>query len=376
MLDAANGLLQLTVNNDTGSDNQHRIKNIFIGGIVNRRENVSKPGNGFGLAAARRMFNKVIAGGVVLDNIVHNPLNSTKLMETWENEHLGLFDFAGISILALFLFDIDETLDEEQDFILRPDVLPHIGDVHAVLIVGISLAEVFTNVERIEEGIGALQFRGEIHFIQVHGKRSKYANPALEKAGGRIALILVLLNGVLVALTGGVAFQFNCEDSQAIQKNNEVNAFVSLVIYLFHYGEDIFSVVRNSLGVDGAVRLAIHQPKGNTIIELYAVLDNIDQATAFLVDFRVDVINDRIVGAVFIHTAQTLHFIVLRILQKLKQDFGIHCQPRLIGCVGTDTEFVILFQTLQNQLLEIFFFSQLVCSDRHITEPPLLVFCL
>ena len=175
-------------------------------------------------------------------------------------------------------------------------------------------------------------------------------------------------------MTGGIAFQFHREDSQAVQENHEVNALISLVIYLLHYREDVFLIVRNGLGVDGAVRLTIHQPKGDTIIELDAVLDNIDQTTALFIDFGVDVVNDRIVGAVFIHTAQTLHFIVLRVLQKFKQNFGIHCQPRLIDCAGTDTKFVILFQTLQNQLLEIFFFSKLVCSDRHITEPPLLVF--
>ena len=79
------------------------------------------------------------------------------------------------------------------------------------------------------------------------------------------------------------------------------------------------------LGVDGAVWFTIHQPKGNTIIKLHAVLDNINQAAALFIDFGVDVVNDRIVSAVFIHTAQTIHLIVLRILQEFKEDFGIHC---------------------------------------------------
>ena len=180
------------------------------------------------------MLNKVIAGGVVLNHIVHNPLHSTKLMETRENECFRLFDFSSVRVLAFLLFDIDETLDEEQDFILRPDVLPHIGNIHAVLIVGITLTEVLTNIKRIEEGIGTLQFRGEIHLVQIYRKRSKHTDPTLEQAGRRITLVLVLLNGILIALAGGIALQFHREDSQAVQENNEVDAFISFMVYLFH----------------------------------------------------------------------------------------------------------------------------------------------
>ena len=165
MLNTKDGLLKLTVDNDTVGDDQYRIKNVFIGGIVNRCENVGKPGNSLGLTTSCRMLNKIVAGGVVLNNIIHNTLHSTKLMETRENERLGLFDFAGVSIFAFLLFDIDETLDEEQDFILRPDILPHIGDIHAELIVGIALAEVLTDIEWVKEGIHAFQLRGEIHFV-------------------------------------------------------------------------------------------------------------------------------------------------------------------------------------------------------------------
>ena len=155
-------------------------------------------------------------------------------------EEVGLFDFASVCISAFLLFDINETFDEEQDFILRPDVLPHIRDIHAELIVGIAFTKVLADIERIKEGIRTFQLRGEIHFVQVHCKGGKNANPALEKAGGRITLVLILLDSILIALTRGVTLQFHGEDRQAVQENHEVNALIGLVIYLLHYREDVF----------------------------------------------------------------------------------------------------------------------------------------
>ena len=177
MLDAKDSLLQLTVNNNTVGDHKHRIKNILVLRVMNCRKDMSKPRNGLSLTASGRMLNKVIAGCMIQDHITHNAFNSSQLMETRENQLLGLLHFSGIRIPLLFLLDEDKPLDKKENPILFPNLLPHIGDIDAGIIMRITLTEVFSDIKRIEKGACSIKPRCVVNLIQIHceaGKRTQH----------------------------------------------------------------------------------------------------------------------------------------------------------------------------------------------------------
>ena len=155
----------------------------------------------------------------MIDNdIIHNTLNGTKLMETRENQNLRLFNFSSVGIFCLFFLDVNKTLNQEQDFVFRPDVFPHIGNIQSIFIVRISFAEILANVEWIKEGICTFEFGCKIRFVQIHRKGSENTDFGLEKTGSGITLFLVLLDGIFVSLSGRVAFQFNGKYRQTVEE--------------------------------------------------------------------------------------------------------------------------------------------------------------
>ena len=179
---------------------------------------MSQPGNGFCFSASGRMLDEVVARCMIHNDIVHNTLNGTKLMETRENQHLGFLDFSGICISGFFFLDVNKTLNQEQDFIFHPDVFPHIGNIQAIFVVRISLAEIFANVKWIKECICTFEFGCKIRFVQIHSKGCENTNLGLEKTSGSITLFLILFDGVFVGLTGCVAFKFDGKYRQTVEK--------------------------------------------------------------------------------------------------------------------------------------------------------------
>ena len=114
------------------------------------------------------------------------------------------------------------------------------------------------------------------------------------------------------------------------------------MIDILHDGEDVLLIILDRLRVDSAVRFPVHQLQCRAVVKLNPMLDNIDQATALFIDLGVDVIDNRLFRPIFIHTAELLHRIVLRGLQKLKEHTGIHSKAGLVFGVRTNTETVIV----------------------------------
>ena len=102
---------------------------------------------------------------MIHNDIIHNALNGTKLVETRENQNLWLLDFSGVGIFGFFFLDVNKTLNQEQDFVFCPDVFPHIGNIQTIFIVRISFAEILANVKWIKEGICTFEFGCKIYFI-------------------------------------------------------------------------------------------------------------------------------------------------------------------------------------------------------------------
>ena len=100
-----------------------------------------QPSDGIRLAATRRVFNQVIWAGAVDSDIICQLFNRPKLMVAREDEGLLLGDLTRVGTLRALFLNEYEPLDEQDDFLFCPDILPHIGNIDAVLVVGVALAD-------------------------------------------------------------------------------------------------------------------------------------------------------------------------------------------------------------------------------------------
>ena len=200
---------------------------------MHRRQNMGKPRNRLGLAATSGMLNQVVAGRMIENDIIHNLLHSTELVESREYQLFCAANLACVGVFSFLRFDIYEPLNEEGDLILRPDIFPHIGNIDAGLtVMRIPFAKLIAYVEGIEEGILANQFGAEIDLIQIHSECRKHTDLFFEETSGAVALILILLDCILVVLPGSIALQFYGKNGDTVQKQHKVNALIALVVYL------------------------------------------------------------------------------------------------------------------------------------------------
>ena len=324
---------------------------------MHRGQNMGKPRNCLSLATACRMLNQIVARRVVENDIVHDLFHSTELVETWEYKFFCAAHLARVGVFAFFRLDVDEPLDEEENLILRPDVLPHIGDIDAgLVVVGISLAKLIAHVKGIEEGVLADQLCAEIHLVQIHSERRKDTDLFLEETGSAVTLVFILLDGILVILPRGIALQLHGKNSDAVQEQHKVNALIGLMIYFLHNRENVPVVVFYCNGIFCAVRFSIHQLQLVAAVKLHAVLDDINQPTARLVDFSIDVVNDGFLGAFFIDGTETLHCVCLSAFEEFQKHLCIHRQTGRELIRMADAVAVIITQMFQYQLLVILFF--------------------
>ena len=108
-----------------------------------------------------------------------------------------------------------------------------------------------------------------------------------EQSGIRVAVNTVLINGVLVRLTGGIAFQFKGHDGKAIQEDDQVNTLIIACPDLLHNGENVLLVLCQQFPVKGGSGFGIHELQLH-IGDFNAVLQHIQQATVRFCDLRVD----------------------------------------------------------------------------------------
>ena len=171
-----------------------------------------QPCDGVGFAGACTVLNQIILRCAVVTDITQQLANHIELMIPREYDILGLFRFSCQLVFAFLGFDKDELTDEVKDGILCQNILPHIG--HAVLVFEGRIArtgiDTFTvsHVERQEEGGVACELGGHIDLLQIHCKVHKASGFEPKQPGLGVTVNTVLINSILVRLTGGIAFQF------------------------------------------------------------------------------------------------------------------------------------------------------------------------
>ena len=88
-----------------------------------------KPRNGICLATACRMLNQIVFACAVNTNVRRQFFNCPQLVVTREDNRFFLRDLAGVSIFYAFLLYKYKPLDEQDDLLFCPNVLPHIGNI-------------------------------------------------------------------------------------------------------------------------------------------------------------------------------------------------------------------------------------------------------
>ena len=349
MLHPHDGLLELAVHHHAVGYNDDVVKNDLVVRIVQRTQTMRQPCNGVGFARTGAVLNQIVLRGTVYPDIREKFADHIQLVVARENEIFRPFHLAGL-VIDLFLYlNKNELADQVQDGILRQNILPHIG--HAVFVrkgrisrtSGYPLA--VAHIEGQEKGGIPGQFGGHIDLFQIHGEVDKAAGLEEKQTGLGIALGAVLVNGVLIGLSSGVALELKGDDGKAVQEYYHINALFVAGPDLLHDREDILAVFLRQIRVEGGGGLGVHQLQllvGN----LNAVLQHINQAAAGFGGFRVDKADDGIFQVILIDFSQVVHGVRLGAVQKLKQHFPVHGEGAVkMSSLANDIA-VVFFQAL------------------------------
>ena len=198
-----------------------------------------QPCNGIGFAAAGRVFNEIVFLTVVFHYICHQLAHGIELVIPGENQRFLGDTLASIRVFLGFLLQENDFINQIQHRIFFEDIFPHIRNIDAVFIVGITLAGVDSNaaslIERKKEGRFSFQIGAHIDFVQVHGKVSQTACLEFQQSGLIISLKLILTDCILIVLSAGVAFQLKGENGNAIEEDYKVNALTLFVPDFLHH---------------------------------------------------------------------------------------------------------------------------------------------
>ena len=222
-----------------------------------------QPCNGIGFAAAGRVFNEIVFLAVVFYDICHQLAHGIELVIPRENQRFLSNTLTGIRVFLGFFLQENDFINQIQNRIFFENIFPHIRNIDAVFVVGVTLTRVDSNaaafIERQKEGRFSSQIGAHIDFVQVHGEVSQASRLKFQQTGLVIPLELILTDCIFVVLSAGIAFQLKGENGNAVEKNHKVNALPLFVPDFLHHREYILLIQRLRFWVEGGGGLAVHE---------------------------------------------------------------------------------------------------------------------
>ena len=198
---------------------------------------VGEPGDGVGLAAARRVLDQVALARAVPAGVGQELAHHVELVEARPDLHRLL----AAGLLVLRLDDLGVVLEDVGQAVAGEDALPQVVGLEAVRVGRIARAVVPAQVEGQEPRGLALQVRAEAHLVVVHGE-VHHAAAELEELLARVAVALVLLDGVLDRLLGQAVLQLEGGDRQAVDEEAQVERELRLVAAVAELARDAEAV--------------------------------------------------------------------------------------------------------------------------------------
>ena len=135
----------------------------------------------------------------------------------------------------------------------REDALPEVVGLEPVRVRRVARAVVPAQVEGQEPRALALEVRAEAHLVLVH-REVHHAAAELEQLLARVAVALVLLDGVGDRLLGQAVLQLEGGDRQAVDEQAQVERALRLVAAVAELARDAEAVGRVALGGLGVAR--------------------------------------------------------------------------------------------------------------------------
>ena len=253
---------QLAVQHPAVGDDDNGLEDLLVPGVMQPRQAMRQPGNGVGLARARAVLDEVVAPGAVSPHVLQQLGHHVQLVIPGEDHPLGLYR-AGLFVLLHL--QVEVLVQNLQQAVLAKHLLPQVGGVVAVGVVGVALAaHVACAVAALVEGqkVRALAFQpgGHVHLGEVHGKVHQHAVFEGEDGVPAGAVKLVLLHGVSHALAGELAFELHGHHGNAVEEEHNIHAvFVDRgIVQLAGAVQDIGGILGLAEGVHGGFRLPEH----------------------------------------------------------------------------------------------------------------------
>ena len=287
-------------------------------------------------------------------------------MVAGKNEIFRPLYLAGLVIDFLLHLNKNELADKIQDGIFRQNVFPHIGYAVFILKSRIPCTSchplAVTHVKGQKEGSFPSQFGCHIDFFQIHSEVYKAARLEQEQTGLGVSLSAVLINGVLVRLSGGVTLQLKRNDGKAVQKNYHIDTLFIAGPDLLHDREDILAIFARQFWVEGGGRLCVHQFQ-LLIRDFDTMFQYLDQAATGFGGFSIDKAYDGILQIVFVDFPQVVHGVRLGVIQELEHHFPVNSEQAVKISRSANDIAVVLREPFQKKLL-IFLFRENIIHGR------------
>ena len=223
LLELPDGALELAVEHAAVGHHDHGVEHAPVFVVVQHRELVGEPGDGVALAAAGGVLDEVALAGAVVARVAHQPAHAVELLVAREDQEPLAGPAAALVCLDHF---VDELANEVEDAVAGPDPLPQV--VGRIAVAGgrqrrIPGAAAVAAVERQEPRLRPGKLGGDEDLLRVDREVGE-ATAVGEERFARVAVVLVLPDGVSRVLALQRALEFRREDGDAVQEDPEVDA--------------------------------------------------------------------------------------------------------------------------------------------------------
>jgi hypothetical protein len=236
LFELVHGFLDLLVEDAAVGDDDDRVEDAPVGGIVQTRELVGEPGNGKALAAAGAVLDEVTLARALGAGMGNEAAHGVDLVVAGEDELSFLAPF-----VVRFVEGVHEVPDEVEEAVRRPYLVPEVTGGKAERVGRVAGAGAVALVKGKEARSAAVQFGGEGGEVGVDGEVGEDAAEGEERLAAGIAVVAVLALGVLDSLPFEGLLELGREEGQPVEEEDDVEAFfgVGAVAQLAHDGEAV-----------------------------------------------------------------------------------------------------------------------------------------
>ena len=223
VLELVDRVLQLLIQNDAVSHDDHAVEDALVRLVVQGSEPVGQPADGIALATAGRVLDEIVVPVPLAPSLLHQQPDRVELVVAREDHRLDLH-LAAVVVASLLGLQMDEPGKHVEQAVPGEHLLPEVGrPVAAALRVGrVPGAPVTPLVEGKELGGVPGQPRGHANPLGVYGEVHERTALELEDRLPRIAVAPVLLDRILHRLPGERVLQLHRGDGDAVQTQRQV----------------------------------------------------------------------------------------------------------------------------------------------------------